>query len=300
MNGTYGTIKPAYIDSSDCDIYYNYRPSRSVDSSDFPAFKQLERSLITSCEFSDNSVANKITRLPGMYNLKLPLDQFSTPGIYTVYIKPREIFGQILDVSTLSAFPNVRGIVIASTDFDSQLPDSANGLVGYRVEYFENNERTDIYRIITSSNRCEPVAQNMDSSVQKGVRYMFNESSNLWFCTLTPSTEMSFKANSNPYIGQATQKIALINTKFNPVCLEIEMVEHDIETVSTMLEGNQIRNLDAGLITTFNNDGEIYHQASYSNIANPSEGIHHDVKINNTDVVNTEERENYNKILRAL
>lgn len=297
MNGTYGTTKPAFITSDDCDIYYSYRQTRSVDSNNFPTFKKLDRQLLSTCQYTDGNTTNI---LPGMYNLRLPLGEFSDVGIYTIYIKPREIGGYITDVSTLSSFPNVRGVVLSSNDFDTTLPTVSNGLVGYRIEYYDNGERTDTYRIITSSNRCEPVAQNMNSSLQKGVRYRFNESSNLWFCTVTPSTEMSFRANSSPFIGSAGQKILLVNTKFNPVSFEIEMVRHDIETVSTMLEGNQIRNLDAGLITTFNSNGEIYHQSVYSNIMNPSEGIHHDVKINNDVVINTTEKQNYNKILNAL
>ena len=43
--------------------------------------------------------------------------------------------------------------------------------------------------------------------------------------------------------------------------IELEMVEHDIETVSTMLEGSQLRNMDNGLITTFNDKDEIYSQS---------------------------------------
>ena len=43
--------------------------------------------------------------------------------------------------------------------------------------------------------------------------------------------------------------------------IELEMVDHDIETVSTMLEGSQIRDLDNGLITTFNSNDEIYSQS---------------------------------------
>ena len=57
------------------------------------------------------------------------------------------------------------------------------------------------------------------------------------------------------------------------------MVDHDIDTVSTMLEGTQLRNLDNGTITTFNRDGSVYHQAEYGNIVNPGEGIHYDFKI---------------------
>ena len=42
--------------------------------------------------------------------------------------------------------------------------------------------------------------------------------------------------------------------------IEIEMVDHDIDTVSTMLEGSQLRDIDNGLVTTFNSNNEIYAQ----------------------------------------
>jgi hypothetical protein len=38
------------------------------------------------------------------------------------------------------------------------------------------------------------------------------------------------------------------------------MVDHDIETLTYMLEGNQLRNLDHGLLTYFNENDEIYQQ----------------------------------------
>jgi hypothetical protein len=40
-------------------------------------------------------------------------------------------------------------------------------------------------------------------------------------------------------------------------------VEHDAETLSYMLEGNQLIDKDNALITTFNPKGEIYHQSEY-------------------------------------
>ena len=38
------------------------------------------------------------------------------------------------------------------------------------------------------------------------------------------------------------------------------MVDHDIETLTYMLEGDQLRNLDHGLLTYFNENREIYQQ----------------------------------------
>jgi hypothetical protein len=39
------------------------------------------------------------------------------------------------------------------------------------------------------------------------------------------------------------------------------MTTHDADTISNMLEGSQLRDIDNGLITTFNEKNEIYHQA---------------------------------------
>lgn len=296
-NGTYGTKRPALISSSDVDIFYSYRPNRNTDDPGFSSFVKLNSDILSSVDASDGNTDLGV--LPGVYNLRLPLTEFSNPGIYTIYIRPREIDATILDVSYLAAYPDIRGIVLNTSVINT--PDSTifnNGeLVGYRIEFIDNSGvRTGEYRLITSSNRCEPVAQNLNDSVQNSIRYRFNDSSNLLFCTVTPSTAMSFKSSSTPYIGENGQQIKLINTKFNPVMMEVELVEHDAETISTMLEGDQVRNLDAGLITTFNKDGEIYHQASYGHVVNKATGLNADYKLNHTDDIYTTESDKMNEI----
>ena len=54
--------------------------------------------------------------------------------------------------------------------------------------------------------------------------------------------------------------------------IDVEMVEHNADTISNMLENTQIRNLDYGLITTLNNDGEIYHQSEHYRIKDSATG----------------------------
>ena len=39
-NGTYGTIKPSLISSSDVEIWYHYRPTRNTEDVNFSTFKQ--------------------------------------------------------------------------------------------------------------------------------------------------------------------------------------------------------------------------------------------------------------------
>lgn len=299
-NGTYGTTKPARITGNDVDIFYHYRPSRSTDSPEFTEFKKLDSNLLVKQTYDDNG--SSVT-LDGMYNLKLPLDKFGVAGIYTIYIKPKEFNAKILDVSTLAAYPNIRGVVFDCGDIainDTSIFNNG-GLVGYRIDYNSEDDSNELYRIITSSNRCEPVAQNLNDSMAKGIRYRFNDASNLIFCTVSPSTSMSFKANSFPYIGEATEEVKIVSTKFNPVCIEVEMVEHDIEDVSTMLEGSQIRNLNAGLITTFNKDGDIYYQAEYGDTIDTQTGIHSDWKNkkNSSNILN-QEKDRMDQILESF
>ena len=285
-NGTYGIRKPAFFGEveNNVDIFYHYRPTRGSEDNDFPTWKKGDASWLTAVSDEDGSV------LPGMYTLRLPLEKFNKKGIYAVYIKPKEIEAKIYDVSTLTGnYANIRGIVIDT----SALPVSfANGdLVGYRVEWLDagGKSRQEKYRIITSNNRCEPVSQNVGGGTMlKSVRYRFNDSSTLMFCTVTPSSAMSFKSNAIPDIGTTNDRILLVNTKFNPVMMEIEMVEHDADTISTMLEGAQVRNLDNGIITTFDADGNIYHQAAYGNIINTDTGLHADFKIPYEDYIRAE------------
>lgn len=286
MNNVYGTKKPANIGSNDVDIFYHYRPTRNSDDTNFRDFKRLSAAdVLKKATFSDGS--NNSAALPGMYELNLPVNVFNKKGIYTIYIKPKEIDATIEDVGVLSAYPNIKGIVIDSNKIGNDTEINGS-LVGYRVEYLDDsNERDSDFRIITSNNKCEPVTQNTNSETSSSVQYKFNNSGTLVFCTLTPSTSLSFNSNSIPFIGRATQRIKLINTKFNPVMMEIEMVEHDDDTISLMLEGEQLRNLEQGLITTFDENGGIYHQAKYGTAIDPETGKSHDFKINNNAAISS-------------
>ena len=162
-------------------------------------------------------------------------------------------------------------------------------LVGYRIVYLKTNgsgERENYYRIVTSNNKCEPVEQSLPNVNQNATRYRFNESGSLVFITLTPSVAPSFKPNATPYIGTTGQEILFINTKFEPILLDIEMVDKDIENVATMLEGSQLRSLDNGLVTTFDENGAIYHQSEHYSLKNEYTGEpKYEVKLNKTDSI---------------
>lgn len=272
MNSTYGIVKPSLIDpEKDVEIWYHYRPSRSSEDVDFKYFKRYNdvASIFRPAEI-DESDRNPVTQernLLGMYNLNLPINVFGRKGIYTIYIKPREYYCTIKDIGSLSAYPDTSGIVMDLNDNNDGLSFSDDSLVGYRIEYFNNVngtlKREEFYRIITSNNKCEPVSQNLSSGYTKSNGYRFNGSGTLCFMTVTPSTAPSFKGNSLPYIGAPNQRISITNTKFDPVVIEVEMVEHDIETLSIMAEGEVVRNLENGRVTHYNFDGEIYKQYEY-------------------------------------
>lgn len=249
--GVFGSIRPANINPAlDVDMYYYYRPSRGETDTSIKGYKRLNPSeCLSSCIADDDE-----SKIIGMYNLKLPINVFNKKGIYSIYIKPKERKTNIIDVSVLAAYPNVKGIILNLND------NALNGLTdltGYRIEMEDGTSR-----IIKSCNRCEPVIVNAGDGYPKTTRYNFTDNSSyLVFCTVSPSSAPTFKTNANPYIGEPGLEISVINTKFSPKMIEVELVDHDIETLSYMLEGDQVSDRDNGIITTYNENHEIYHQS---------------------------------------
>lgn len=248
-SGIFGSVRPARINiGDDVEIFYMYRPSRGETSSEFDSgFQTLEPSTCLVPASSSGSV------LGGMYTLKLPLEKFNQKGFYTIYIRPKEIEKTITDVSVLATYPDVKGVVFTTNDL------TTTDLTGYRIEFEDGTSR-----LIKSCNYCEPVIVNTGDGYPKTTRYNLNVSkTSLLFCTVTPSSSPTFKPNATPYIGEPGVTIKLINTKFSPKMMEIEMVTHDMDTLSYMLEGDQVNDRDNAIITTYNDKKEIYHQADY-------------------------------------
>ena len=269
--GSYGLNIPVFIDNIDIpnlvDISYCYHETRSFDSLSNANFKHLDSGILTSSrrEMQNGDIDEYVE---GMYNLQLPLSEFNKKGFYTVYIKPKEIKAVIADVGTLTAFPNVRGIVLDTEQIENDSikvkARKNNEIVGYRIIYIdESGNRQNYYRVITSNNKCEPVVQAPNSSSDKSYTYRYEDSSSLTFLTVSPSSAPTFKDNAFPYIGKPTQRILLVNTFFEPIQLDIEMTTHDADTISYMLENSQLRDLDNGLVTTYNDNNEIYSQSEH-------------------------------------
>lgn len=294
MNSTYGNVKSAFINpQKDVEIFYHYRPTLNSEDINYRDFKKIEdvNSVFTTVNIEHTAknangepFPNAI--LPGIYNLSLPVNIFGRKGFYTVFIRPKEIYCTITDVGALGAYPDVRGIILDMNNIDSDRAMFGNdNLVGYRIEYLDTNlERQDYYRLITSNNFAEPITQNLTSSNTNSNAYRFNESGTLVFLTLSPSTSPSFKASSKPYIGTPNQTIIISNTKFDPVCLRIEICENDFDTIATSIDGNQIRSLDNGLLTTYNDDMEIFKQFEFYTLKdNYNKNAKFEVKKRRTD-----------------
>jgi len=263
--GSYGTIRPADVSPEDVEIILNYTPSR--DETDNFVLTKLDAASILRPYFNNAQTGGNanIEILGGLYNLRLPADQFNKIGIYTLYIRPVQIRTTILDCGVLSALPNVRGLIIDLNSVPSQYRNKFvnQGLVGFRIEYLndDGSKIPNFFRLITSSFFCEPVIQNLTNTSQKAIRYRYTDSAtNLIFCTLSPSSAPTNKPNAIPYIGQPNQNIIITHTYFNPLTLDIQIAEHDFSTLAIALFGNQTKSIDDGIYTLYDSDNNIYKQ----------------------------------------
>lgn len=264
-NGNYGTIRPADVSVNDMEVFLHFTPSRN--SIGDTTLTKLNTAEIIS-EISNPNNTNNVEIFGGMYTLTLPSTIFSRKGFYTITIKPIEIRTRILDCGVLSAKSEIKGIIFdtASPDLDSSFTSrfQNGGLIGYRIEYLDSNisdkKVRNFFRLVTSNNRVDVVNQNLTNTNQKAIRYSFNDNSTLVFCTVTPSSASNVKPNVLPFIGEPNQQVIITNTFFNPIQIEIEMVEHDIETIAYGLYGPQSKSLEDGIYTQYNFNNEIFKQ----------------------------------------
>jgi hypothetical protein len=263
--GTYGIVRPADVSPEDVDIYLHYTESRDV-TDNFTLKKLNTTNILTPYFHNANTGGNPdVEILGGLYNLKLPVTEFTRKGIYTLMIRPAEIRTTILDCGVLSALPNVKGIVIDINQVPSQFRNKFvnQGLVGFRIEYLNNNgtKITNFYRIVTSSFYCEPVISDQTNTSQKAIRYRYVDTpTDLLFLTLSPTSSPTNKPTATPFIGQPNQNIIVTNTFFNPITIDIQMAEHDIDTLAIALYGNQSKSIEDGIYTLYDTSGNIYKQ----------------------------------------
>ncbi len=277
--GTYGIVRPADIAIEDVEIFYHFTPSRDSQGNT-EIIKIDDPSTVLFRTVNPNNQSGLPEVFGGLYTLKLPTDIFGVKGIYTIMIKPVEIRTKIVDTGVLSAYPDIKGIIFdlstIPTNFQPKFEN--DGLVGYRIEYLDvtgvsdNAKIPNFFRVITSNNRAEPVNQNLTNSNQKAIRYRFNDNSTLTFCTVSPASASNVKPNAFPFIGQPFQDVIITNTFFNPIMIEVEMVDHDIETLAYALFGNQSKSIEDGIYTIYNFTNQIYKQYDLFEIKNQFTG----------------------------
>ncbi len=261
--GNYGTIRPADVSVDDIEMFYHKTASRD-DVSD-TILQPLDPSEVL-VKVDNPKNAGEI--FGGLYTLKLPTSIFGSKGIYTIIIRPKQIRTTIVDCGVLASNSDVVGMVLDYSSIPAANRSSfENGqLVGHRIEYLNTNSSAgekkinNLFRVVTSNNRAEAVSENLSNSSQKSIRYRFNDNSTLVYCTLTPSSAPSVNPNALPYIGQPGQQVIITNTFFNPIMMEVEMVEHDDETLAFALYGNQSKSLEDGIYSIYNFENAIYRQ----------------------------------------
>jgi hypothetical protein len=251
-NGIYGTTRPSDVSISDIDVYYNYTPNRETVNN---FIYKLDSTEILSYNYlpDEEQIVGSENLLEGLYNLRLPATVFGQLGIYTLYLKPKKVDSVIVDCSVLSSLPSVKGIVLDT----NQLPEGLranNALQGYRIEYIDsttNNKIRNVVRYVVTSNKVVPVSENVGNTSQKAIRYRFDDSGTLLFVQLTPSSSSDVKPNISPFIGNPDQMIIISNTFFSPLVIEIDMVANTIDTLTNYVAGEQIKDVDNGILTYY-------------------------------------------------
>lgn len=267
--GVYGNIKPANINiEQDIDIFYSKSEKRGLKSS---SFSRLSVENLSKSKIEDTGV---ITELDGVFNLNLPTSVFGGKGYYNIYLKPKEYKTIVTDIGNLSFHDNVKGIIINSSNFEDTIPVfQTNGdASGYRIDFLstiKNSDGSDIetkrpndFLIITSNNRVSPITYNTSNDSQKSVSYRFDDNSTLWFLTVTPSNGNYIKSSEIDInlLTKVGERISIVNTSFTPKMIELDVVENDFDTLAVMVSGSQSRSIDDGIITTYDENNDIFNQ----------------------------------------
>ena len=290
--GNYGIKRPADVTPSDVEVFLHYASDR--DSNTTPVFKKLTASDILSPVFHNDETGGTqgTEMLGGLYNLTLPSSEFTDLGVYNLYLRPKEIRTSITDCGVLLTLPNVKGLIfdVSSIPSEDRGKFVNNGLVGYRIEYLDDSgsKISNFYRVITSSFFCEPIVANLTNTNQKSLRYRYTSNpTSLVYCTVTPSTAPTNNSNEIPFIGEPNQNVILTNTYFNPVHMEVELVEHDEQTLAYALYGNQTKSIEDGVYTIYDKEKNIFRQYNLFEIRDEINNKLYEVREDRIDDIDT-------------
>lgn len=298
--GIYGNVRSSDVNINDIDVYYSFTPNRDTVSNTFLRLNATD--VLSEVKIpQDDQVTAEENLLEGIYNLKLPSTVFNQTGIYTLYIRPKVLRIKITDCGVLSSLPTIKGIVINSSDLPVNLT-SNNALQGYKIEYIETDgtKIRNTVRYVTSSNKAIPVTENIGNTSQTAVRYRFDDAGNLLFLQVTPSSASNVKPNVNPFIGKPNQFILISNTNFNPETIEIELVENTIDSIMDVVAGEQIMDVNNGILTNVNKNREITRQFDLFEIKDDfTQDSLFEVKQKRTNIDNTQTFDNVLKNLNG-
>ena len=293
--GSYGTVRPADVSPADVEIFYHYVSGRTSTAP--VQFKKLNSEDILTpiyhnSDTTDAQDAPDAEVLGGLYNLTLPSSEFTDLGVYNLYLRPKEIRTSITDCGVLLTLPNVKGLIfdVSSIPSEDRGKFVNNGLVGYRIEYLDDSgsKISNFYRVITSSFFCEPIVANLTNTNQKSLRYRYTSNpTSLVYCTVTPSTAPTNNSNEIPFIGEPNQNVILTNTYFNPVHMEVELVEHDEQTLAYALYGNQTKSIEDGIYTIYDKEKNIFRQYNLFEIRDEINNKLYEVREDRIDDIDT-------------
>lgn len=246
-------VKLASVDFNDLDVLYAYSPNRESlgDIQFVPMYNTVT-----------NNELRKMLGADGAYKLRLPASVFNRLGFYSIIIRPKTFQTQIVDCSYVITNTDQeiqiskKGIIIPKLQFQT-----TGSLVGYQVEYFDTTgtKIKNFHRLITSSDLVSVNPSNNTSSAS-ATNYVLDPNGNQLFLTLTPDEVSLLTSEISPDLGRAGQQILLSNTFFDPVMIEVEMVEHSIKTLSYGIYGNSTRDLETGVYSVFDENGNLYKQ----------------------------------------
>lgn len=298
--GTYGIVRPSDVNINDISMYYNYVPNRETLSNIIYPLNPVE--LLSYNYLPDNEqIANSENLLEGLYNLKLPATIFNQLGIYTIYIKPKTYTTVIVDCSVLSSLPSVKGIVLDLNTLPANL-QANNALQGYRVEYINqdanNTKMRNTVRYVATANKAVPISENVGNTNQKAIRYRFDDAGTLLFLQLTPSSSSDVKPNVLPFIGNPGQTIILSNTFFSPLVIEIDMVQNTVDTLANILTGNQVKDVQKGILTYYDENNIITDQFNLFEIKDDVTDVPlYEVKERRTNI---DETQNFDAVVEGI
>jgi len=82
----------------------------------------------------------------------------------------------------------------------------------------------------------------------------------LMFLQVTPSSSSDVKPNALPFIGNPGQTILVSNTFFTPLTIEVELVENTLDTLADIVAGEQIKDVQKGILTHYDKNRVITKQ----------------------------------------